>query len=283
MTEILRATAMSGRHGSSTIPAALLLNGLLIGVSAILIVATPKRSFLRYLWLPIGALISIEVYNLSAYFTTSSIRNSKSSVFGLVSAIHTLNLLIINPLDRGELQRNKICHASSSFVSCVWKTVCLLGGSRGLNTPWQAKNTPSHPAFYAYQTGMDRSNPSCGLFLLRQALICAWQFLALDIMYIASLQVAPKGNSSQEFKYWDISWQEWVNRLATSLFTTFLAARTLVDTAYRCGSLVAVALGFSLPAEWPPLFGSLRDAYTVRGYWGSVISSFSPSSAFDDL
>jgi hypothetical protein len=54
------------------------------------------------------------------------------------------------------------------------------------------------------------------------------------------------------------------------LSTLGLGAPALVNiNAQHCAmSVVLVALGISQPADWPPLFGSLKDAYTVQNFWG---------------
>lgn len=33
---------------------------------------------------------------------------------------------------------------------------------------------------------------------------------------------------------------------------------------------ISVALGIYGPEQWPPMFGSLKDAYTVRRFWAYV-------------
>ncbi|RDB20664.1 Acetyltransferase sirH [Hypsizygus marmoreus] len=42
----------------------------------------------------------------------------------------------------------------------------------------------------------------------------------------------------------------------------------MLNIAYTVMALVSVAAGFSEPSEWPQLFGSFGDAYTLRRFWG---------------
>jgi len=42
----------------------------------------------------------------------------------------------------------------------------------------------------------------------------------------------------------------------------------ILDMEYRVFSLVGVSLGISKPRDWPDLFGSPWDAWTLRGLWG---------------
>jgi hypothetical protein len=41
-----------------------------------------------------------------------------------------------------------------------------------------------------------------------------------------------------------------------------------IDIDYRVMSLVSVFLGISTPDQWPLLFGSITETYTLRGFWG---------------
>jgi hypothetical protein len=75
-----------------------------------------------------------------------------------------------------------------------------------------------------------------------------------------------------EFKYFDISAEEWMKRMTESLMIWFFTARLMIDSAYRFLTLVMVTLGLSSTEECPPLFGSMWDAYTLRNYWGYVLS-----------
>ena len=43
---------------------------------------------------------------------------------------------------------------------------------------------------------------------------------------------------------------------------------SVLKVYYVSASLVAVALHTSRPEDWPDLFGSWKDAYTVRRLWG---------------
>ncbi|KAK7022701.1 hypothetical protein VNI00_017027 [Paramarasmius palmivorus] len=47
-----------------------------------------------------------------------------------------------------------------------------------------------------------------------------------------------------------------------------ISAATSMSAMYDITSVVSVCLGLSKPHEWPPLFGSVRYASTIRGFWG---------------
>lgn len=44
----------------------------------------------------------------------------------------------------------------------------------------------------------------------------------------------------------------------------------MLDSEYRKASMLFVGLHLSTPDRWPSLFGSVRDLYTVRNFWGRV-------------
>ena len=59
--------------------------------------------------------------------------------------------------------------------------------------------------------------------------------------------------------------------LSQQVFVGWLSAmRSYFDMAYgyHVCSLLAVSLGLTEPALWPPLFGSFTEAYTMRKLWG---------------
>ncbi len=41
---------------------------------------------------------------------------------------------------------------------------------------------------------------------------------------------------------------------------------------YHFCALLAVGLGLTEPALWPPIYGSSSEAFTVRNLWGSFLS-----------
>lgn len=58
------------------------------------------------------------------------------------------------------------------------------------------------------------------------------------------------------------------------LFGWLAAVRSYLDMAYgyHLCSLLAVGLKLTEPALWPPMFGSLTRAYTMRNLWGEQYS-----------
>lgn len=53
-----------------------------------------------------------------------------------------------------------------------------------------------------------------------------------------------------------------------SMFSWTLQTYIQIDRLYWVLGLLSVSVGLSAPGEWPYFFGDLRDAYTVRRFWG---------------
>jgi hypothetical protein len=242
----------------------------LVGVTSILILTTPKGSVLRYLWIPCSLWMSYEFFLLAPGFTASSIRNSKFGIIAILTTVLDINLLVINPLDRDVLAQHNIWQPSVGIIPCMRRVIPIVMGYRGASSPWQAKNTPLHPAFFA-RRGMQKS-PSRGLFVLRQSVFLAWQCLVLDVLYHQMVEERQTSQLPTEFKYFGISLEEWRKRMTESVMTWFFTARLMIDSAYRLLTVVIVTLGLSSSEECPPLFGSMWDAYTLRNYWGYALS-----------
>jgi hypothetical protein len=54
---------------------------------------------------------------------------------------------------------------------------------------------------------------------------------------------------------------------ALGTFGLGVPALVNINAQHCVMSMVLVALGISQPADWPPLFGSLKNMYTVRNFW----------------
>lgn len=60
----------------------------------------------------------------------------------------------------------------------------------------------------------------------------------------------------------------WIWR--TTIWLQIFGISGMMSIIYTSASIVVVALGINSPQAWPPYFGSLKDAYTVRNAWGRV-------------
>ncbi|OXV08284.1 hypothetical protein Egran_03952 [Elaphomyces granulatus] len=188
----------------------------------------------------------------------------------MAMAIHMLNLLLINGIDMYDVMREAKLEPSAGIVSALAAACSVVFSMRGAGTRWQAKNTPPLPAFYS----LNGQSPTRRRFLLRETIIFLWQYLLLDIVFTIGLQEDPDDVVRQhapgtEFMYLSATREQWQTRIFGSLLGHLLAGRVLIDIfSRRLIAIMAVALCRHSPADWPPAFGSMFDAYTVRYYMG---------------
>lgn len=239
----------------------------LIILPAIAISSTSKRSWLRFLCIPWMVFFGYKLIATAPFFSNGSLYNGIVGSQPFVTFIHATNLLLINSLDVTDLVHEKKMPQSAGMLARITAAFGLLNNVRGIGTSWKAKNVPSFPAFFA-----KRSPPGRRLFLRRQASILVWQYLLLDFAQTMALEEDAEDTlrlygPGMEFVYLDATAEQQAARVALCLLA-LLVGRATIDFAYRFISFVFVGLKVSLPEDWPPMFGTMRDGYTLRKSWG---------------
>ncbi|KAL4902033.1 membrane bound O-acyl transferase family-domain-containing protein [Aspergillus multicolor] len=228
---------------------------------SILLLFTKRRSLLRPAWIVASLCLAYLLFLPGPNTSTGPPRSTKSGAHVALAMVQTVNVLITVPLNRDDLIQAGIFTTSSPILMQIYHTMStLFFYTRGINTPWQAKSIPSHPRYLAVQAKPTIPRRS---FLARQATILAWQYLALNAL------VAVDGHASSFLDTQSAAaTNNWILRSAIVFIVWFIALRLVIDSGYRALSLVATALTISAPGDWPPLFGRMRDAYTLRAFWG---------------
>lgn len=114
--------------------------------------------------------------------------------------------------------------------------------------------------------------PARGWFLLARCWNFAWTSSTLAILHNYPLNIelddfeSPKNQLLRRLP--DMSAREWVILFYTSS-ATWLMPYCLFTAAHSLVSVIAVAFG-DAPMNWRPLFGDVREAYTVQRFFGSV-------------
>ena len=147
---------------------------------------------------------------------------------------------------------------------CFGVSVCL--NPRKIGTPYQVKNVPSWSAI------SPRHPPSKQIFLRRTAAIALISYLIVDV---CSLGAQPDQNtvlfSASEvafFSRWSsLNLQNVAIRLASSLLL-WVNIWCLFRIFHGLVAIVSVILGIYNVEEWPPPFGSIKEAYSIRRFWG---------------
>ena len=156
----------------------------------------------------------------------------------------------------------------SNWVGKLMWAVGLECNPRGIGTPWQIRNLPP----------FDRKNPryvpSRAGFLVQRivnGLLVYAMFkasLAADDIYWAILQEGDYSEYKTSIirRILDVSMREILIRAWLPLH--FLFEVYCQHQYWHClVSVIAVALGDE-PRRWPPLYGDIRDAYSLRRFWG---------------
>ena len=141
---------------------------------------------------------------------------------------------------------------------------------RLVNTAYQVRNVPR------WSQGEPQQIPSRGYFLRRTALIVFLNYLAVDV---CSLGAQPERNASlfsdekvAFFRRWNsLGLEEIVIRVSASLIL-WLNIYCIFRIFHGLIVLLTVGSGFSNVQDWPPPFGPLSEAYSVRRFWGYVDS-----------
>lgn len=136
---------------------------------------------------------------------------------------------------------------------------------RCLGTSEQVKNIPH------FSNTDPNYIPSRAAFLLRTARIAILSYLGLDLL--SSMSDPEVGNrflvpSRVRFfrRLWEITLEEVIIRI----FSAIAMGAGLVCSQggiYNMFAFTSVLTGMSDPSEWPPFYGSLSDAYSLRRLW----------------
>lgn len=168
---------------------------------------------------------------------------------------------------------NRRIAASLQPATTSWRRRLRFGldvslNPRLVNTSYQVKNVPR------WSQGEPQRVPSRGSFLRRTAFIVLLNYLAVDL---SSLGAQPERNavlfSDQKvalFRRWDSLGPEELVVRALASFMLWLNIYCIFRIFHGLIVLLAVGSGFSKVQDWPPPFGPLSEAYSVRRFWGYV-------------
>ncbi|KAJ5559702.1 hypothetical protein N7513_002101 [Penicillium frequentans] len=235
-------------------------------IPTIILVATRKQSMLRYLTIP--CMIWIFSCNLRPM-------NPYCQIFAFITgpifmAIpQAATILLIHPLDANDLIRENPGR-TKSLIGLFYYAFEQQSEPRAIETPRQVKGLHPHPAYY-YDAKKGTTVIRRGSFLLRQFAVLVWQYAVLDMVQFAAHHkpVRPVIDGIFMGPEWNAPLNILVERFTENLISWFLIARICIDSRYRIASILLVGLGINSPQDWPPLFGRMSDAYTLRNYWGT--------------
>jgi hypothetical protein len=239
--------------------------------AAALIATTEKQSIYRRIGVLCLVLMScgqfIHLTHLENVTTNTPFALTR--MVGLLHAVNLLltiffiNLLLIVQADINDLLGAKRLEGFH-LVTTIYSSLRITMDTRGVGTRWQAKNIPSFPSFSASESHGSRRD-----YLLRTAAILIWQYFTIDFLWHIYLGLSADQKVQlleTKFLALDTTLQRLATRIGSILAIGGLL-RMIIDCIYRLLSVVAVGFGASLQ-DWPPLFGRVRDAYSLRRFWG---------------
>lgn len=227
--------------------------------TGLVICTTPKGSFFRFvysLWL---VFTTYQYYLKANEYCADCIQKLHFVLYSFVQTIHCVNLLLIIGLDRETLACRRQPNDHAGVFWRIWSAVEMTFNPRGINTAWQIRNIPPFSRFLG-------SKPGRVKFLLRQVAVFAWQYLVLDVLvHVAHSYWDENGKNKSHL---DVPDGPLSIQMTIQMVSSFFVTRLALDLIHRALSIVFVVLHLSAPQDWPPLFGSMWDSYTLRMFWG---------------
>ncbi|RHZ46021.1 wax synthase family protein [Aspergillus thermomutatus] len=235
---------------------------------------TSRYSLWRAAAVPLVAFTTYQAWLALDLFDNNQLVNPMTAAFVVGFGLQHFNLLCVARIDAEEIkhqiQRQTVTKGAETAVStwtCLRWTCYLLTTLRGIDTPYQVKAIPRGNKASASRVG----------FLVRTLLIIGAKYLVLDLMTVSP---ASKDDSIRYFgpgrEYLVLrpnglppaTLQEVLIHLGVAFLGWGPIGSWFIDVHYRVLAVVSVGLGVSSPHQWPALFGSITDTYTLRGFWG---------------
>jgi hypothetical protein len=165
--------------------------------------------------------------------------------------------------------------AQSFLQKAVWIFKCVASNPRGIGTPWELKHlspfSRSNPSYIPSRTSFLISRTSTCIFFM----ILSAAFQRIDETYywplLHSGEYAPEREHILR-RLPNVDIREILIRLYLPL-QYHLPAYSTISWAHAVLSIIGVVLGDE-PASWPPLFGSLTDAYSLRRFYSHFWQRF---------
>src|SRR5688572_7832700 len=245
--------------------------------AALLLITTPKTSILRWLWFPcfvaLAHSLCVELFNATFY---AGFRVLCAALTGNALTVAMIMLTIERPGPE-DMAQDEVYHVNDNIVKKVAWTCARFYNFRAMGTAWQIKRIPAHPRYLTSRRGPDGQFP-LKTYLVRQVLILTWQYLLMDLTFEMSITQPPEESFAMigddaEYVYRNLTPEQWQGRVMIGWVSWLTSARAVIDVYYRLTSILVMSLGLSNPDIWPPLFSSVAEVYTIRGFWSYVNSS----------
>lgn len=165
----------------------------------------------------------------------------------------------------------------------MWAVENIAFNPRGIGMPWQIRNIPpfnrKDPNYVPMRLAFIFQRVITGILFF--AILKAFGVIHTEI-YLARLRDGDYDEEKESIirRMRDVSMRELLIR-AWLPIDYLVGSVCILKYQHSLVSAIAVALG-DKPERWPPLLGDIRDAYSLRRFWGytslSASSSYSVSS-----
>ena len=235
----------------------------LVPTSILLFLVTPIFSNVRVRFALILPLL-ISLAAITPFFTDGTAQGDYNwPVAPLLCALAVLDFYVVSPLlsepvnyigsPKGQGNHTSSMLAERYVPNKLRNSInlfCTGPLGRGIGWSLQVKGVPPH----RYDV-MPRAQfvGQCLLFAVKSALYkCFW-------LYLLGLSTAVKATSHNTAV-------QILCHVAMGWSGAFWAVNG-INTIYRVVAAITVAIGLCDPWQWPPMFGTLRDAWSVRQMW----------------
>jgi hypothetical protein len=188
------------------------------------------------------------------------------TAIGFENRVNDVGSKIMGMVVDGNIQARDIsCCDKGHWAKFNW-ALSMLWNMRGTRTRWAIKNIPGF-------SKTDKNYvPSRIVFLLHHLQVLVVTYVILDAFAHqppdADIMLMLSATKQHLFsRYWEITGPELVIR-ASIVFAFWLNTTCIVAMIHSMLAVVHVGLHISEPAQWPPIFGPISQAYTVRQFWG---------------
>ncbi|KAF9884564.1 hypothetical protein FE257_001449 [Aspergillus nanangensis] len=249
-------------------PSTTTLSLLVFLISSILLATTGKNSIIRYTYFPILLIICHLQLTNPPVNTASNIFDGSFEGTTLLNGLQQLNILVLTGVDVND-------ESGSSVFRRLKSALIYPFNARGVGTKYQIKNLPVLSSFICKEkqgeSGLSSFLSSARYrFAIRQLAVSAWQYLLADIGF-SLLKNIP---TEKRLEYYGPE-EEWMpqslDQLRVRIEATlvfWVTLKAFAEIQSKIATALLTAVGVTSPHDWPPFFGSLREAYTLRGFWG---------------
>lgn len=162
-------------------------------------------------------------------------------------------------------QRKRV--GKPGFFKRVLFGLNTINSQRNIGTPQEARHVPH------FSNANPNYTPSRANFLGKTGLKIVVSYFIMDFLTSSTPDLS---QNSRLFapafvpllsRLGEVSMDEMKRRVMSSI-GQWVGIYTVLQLVHSCLAFVTVSLGVYEPSGWRPLFGSVKDVYSIRNFWG---------------